>query len=64
MEFLCNCKIRINNNDSIVVLDALNNAGELTAKAIEHIHFDNTSVWDIARIRSELAKINRRKSQH
>jgi len=35
---------------------AFNNAGELTAKAIERIQFDNTSVWDIAHIQSELAK--------
>lgn len=51
-----NLIIRINNSDSITVLDAFNTAGELTAKAVEHIHFNNTSVWDLARIQTELTK--------
>ncbi|QEY15516.1 hypothetical protein D0C16_05735 [Cellvibrio sp. KY-GH-1] len=51
-----NLIIRINNNDSITVLNAFNATGELTRQAIEHIHFNNTSVWDLARIQSEIAK--------
>ncbi len=50
-----NLIIRVNNNDSITVLDAFNATGELTAKAIEHIHFGNTTVWDLQRIQSEIA---------
>ncbi|MFC3116259.1 flagellinolysin [Cellvibrio fontiphilus] len=51
-----NLIIRINNNDSITVLNAFNTAGELIGQAIENIHFNDTSVWDLARIQTELAK--------
>ncbi len=50
-----NLIIRINNTDSITVLNAFNTQGELTAHAIEQIHFDNNNVWDVQRINTELA---------
>ncbi|WP_039917638.1 calcium-binding protein, partial [Cellvibrio mixtus] len=50
-----NLIIRINNTDSITVLNAFNTQGELTVNSIEQIHFDNNNVWDVQRINAELA---------
>lgn len=51
-----NLIIRINNSDSIKVLNAFNPAGELTSQAIEQIHFNSSTVWDLDRIQTEIAK--------
>uniref|UniRef100_UPI0005879E3D calcium-binding protein n=1 Tax=Cellvibrio mixtus TaxID=39650 RepID=UPI0005879E3D len=50
-----NLIIRINNTDSITVLNAFNAQGALTINSIEQIHFDNNNVWDVQRINAELA---------